>query len=66
MRAFRTSARAARSPRCLAPTSSSTRASRVYGLVGIIPFRISAMFFLRFWFLYQFFEPNFGLLNARA
>jgi membrane associated rhomboid family serine protease len=40
--------------------------SRVFGLVGIIPFRISAMFFLRFWFLYQFFEANFGLLNARA
>jgi rhomboid family protein len=40
--------------------------SRVFGLVGIIPLRISAMFFLGFWFLYQLFEANFGLLNARA
>jgi rhomboid family protein len=40
--------------------------SRVFGLVGIIPLRISAYFFLGFWFLYQLFEANFGLLNARA
>jgi rhomboid family protein len=40
--------------------------SRVFGLVGIIPLRISAMFFLGFWFLYQLFEANFGLMNARA
>jgi len=40
--------------------------SRVLGLVTIIPVRISAYFFLGFWFLYQLFEANFGLLNARA
>jgi membrane associated rhomboid family serine protease len=40
--------------------------SRVFGLVGIIPLRISAYFFLGFWFLYQLFEANFGLLNAKA
>jgi membrane associated rhomboid family serine protease len=40
--------------------------SRVFGLVGIIPLRISAMFFLGFWFLYQLYEANFGLLNSRA
>jgi rhomboid family protein len=40
--------------------------SRVFGLVGIIPLRISAYFFLGFWFLYQLFEANFGLFNARA
>ncbi len=40
--------------------------SRVFGLVGIIPLRISAYFFLGFWFLYQLYEANFGLLNARA
>jgi len=40
--------------------------SRVLGLVGIIPLRISAYFFLGFWFLYQLYEANFGLLNARA
>ena len=40
--------------------------SRVLGLIGIFPVRISAWFFLGFWFLYQLFEANFGLLNARA
>jgi membrane associated rhomboid family serine protease len=40
--------------------------SRVFGLVGIIPLRISAYFFLGFWFLYQLYEASFGLLNARA
>jgi membrane associated rhomboid family serine protease len=40
--------------------------SRVFGLVGIILLKISAYFFLGFWFLYQLFEANFGLLNARA
>jgi rhomboid family protein len=40
--------------------------SRVFGLVGIIPLRISAYFFLGVWFLYQVFEANFGLFNARA
>ena len=40
--------------------------STVFGLIGIFPVRISAWFFLGFWFLYQLFEANFGLLNARA
>ena len=40
--------------------------SRVFGLIGIIPLRISAYFFLGFWFLYQLYEAGFGLLNARA
>jgi membrane associated rhomboid family serine protease len=40
--------------------------SRVLGLIGIIPIRISAMFFLGFWFLYQLFEANFGLFEAGA
>jgi len=40
--------------------------ARVFGLVGIIPLRIPAYFFLGFWFLYQLYEANFGLLNARA
>jgi membrane associated rhomboid family serine protease len=40
--------------------------SQVRGLVTIIPVRLSAWFFLGFWFLYQLFEANFGLLNAKA
>jgi membrane associated rhomboid family serine protease len=40
--------------------------STVFGLVTIIPVRISAMFFLGFWFLYQLFEANFGLFGAKA
>jgi membrane associated rhomboid family serine protease len=40
--------------------------SQVFGLVGIFPVRLSAGFFLGFWFLYQLFEANFGLLNAKA
>jgi membrane associated rhomboid family serine protease len=40
--------------------------STVFGLVGIFPVRISAMFFLGFWFLYQLFEANFGLFRASA
>ena len=40
--------------------------STVFGLVVIFPVRISAWFFLGFWFLYQLFEANFGLLNAAA
>ena len=40
--------------------------SQVRGLIGIFPVRISAGFFLGFWFLYQLFEANFGLLDARA
>jgi membrane associated rhomboid family serine protease len=40
--------------------------SRVLGLIGIFPVRISAMFFLGFWFLYQLYEANFGLFDASA
>jgi membrane associated rhomboid family serine protease len=40
--------------------------SRVLGLIGIFPVRISAWFFLGFWFLYQLFEANFGLFGASA
>jgi rhomboid family protein len=38
--------------------------SRVWGLIGIFPVTLSAWFFLGFWFLYQLFEANFGLLDA--
>jgi membrane associated rhomboid family serine protease len=40
--------------------------STVFGLVVIIPVRVSAWFFLGFWFLYQLFEANFGLFGAKA
>ena len=40
--------------------------SRVLGLIGIFPVRISAWFFLGFWFLYQLFEANFGLFQSGA
>jgi membrane associated rhomboid family serine protease len=40
--------------------------SQVRGLVGIWPVRVSAWFFLGFWFLYQLFEANFGLFEAEA
>jgi membrane associated rhomboid family serine protease len=40
--------------------------SKVFGLVTIIPVRISAWFFLGFWFLYQLVEANFGLFGAAA
>src|SRR5215831_13630157 len=40
--------------------------SQVFGLVTIIPVRISAWFFLGFWFLYQLFEANFGIFGAKA
>ena len=38
--------------------------SKVRGLIGIFPARLSAWFFLGFWFLYQLFEANFGLVEA--
>jgi hypothetical protein len=38
--------------------------STVFGLLGIFPVRISAYFFLAFWFLYQLFWGNFGLYEA--
>jgi membrane associated rhomboid family serine protease len=40
--------------------------ARIFGLIGIFPVRISAWFFLGFWFLYQLFEANFGLFEAQA
>ena len=40
--------------------------STVFGLVVIFPVRVSAMFFLGFWFLYQLFEANAGLFSAKA
>jgi membrane associated rhomboid family serine protease len=40
--------------------------STVFGLFVIFPVRISAWFFLGFWFLYQLFEANFGLFGAKA
>jgi membrane associated rhomboid family serine protease len=40
--------------------------STVFGLIVVWPVRVSAMFFLGFWFLYQLFEANFGLLDASA
>ncbi|HEX6703086.1 MAG TPA: rhomboid family intramembrane serine protease [Gaiellaceae bacterium] len=40
--------------------------STVRGLFVIFPVRIPAMVFLGFWFLYQLFEANFGLLGATA
>jgi membrane associated rhomboid family serine protease len=40
--------------------------STVFGLFVILPVRISAWFFLGFWFLYQLFEANFGLFGATA
>src|SRR5262245_7969142 len=40
--------------------------SQVLGLIGIFPVRISAWFFLGFWFLYQLFEANFGMFGAQA
>jgi rhomboid family protein len=40
--------------------------SRVFGLLGIFPVRVSAWFFLGFWFLYQLYEANVGLFSAKA
>src|SRR5690349_4286679 len=40
--------------------------TRVTGLFGIIPVRLSAYVFLGFWFLYQLVEANFGFFGARA
>jgi rhomboid family protein len=40
--------------------------STVFGLFLIFPVRISAWFFLGFWFLYQLVEANFGLFSSKA
>ena len=37
--------------------------TKVFGLAGIWPVRVSAWFFLGFWFLYQLFEASFGLFS---
>jgi membrane associated rhomboid family serine protease len=40
--------------------------SKVTGLLGFIPLRLSAWFFLGAWFLYQLVEANFGLFASGA
>jgi membrane associated rhomboid family serine protease len=40
--------------------------AQIHGLIGIFPVRLSAWFFLGFWFLYQLYEANIGLLSASA
>ena len=40
--------------------------SKVFGLVVVFPVKVSAWFFLGFWFLYQLFEANFGLFGSQA
>jgi rhomboid family protein len=40
--------------------------SKVFGLLVVFPLRVSAWFFLGFWFLYQLFEANFGLFSSTA
>jgi rhomboid family protein len=40
--------------------------SKVRGLLVVFPLRVSAWFFLGFWFLYQLFEANFGLFSSSA
>src|SRR5499426_2498442 len=38
----------------------------VFGLIVVVPVRISAWFFLGFWFLYPLYEANVGLFSADA
>jgi membrane associated rhomboid family serine protease len=40
--------------------------AQIRGLIGIFPVQLSAWFFLGFWFLYQLYEANVGLLSASA
>jgi membrane associated rhomboid family serine protease len=40
--------------------------SQILGLIGVFPIRVSAWFYLGFWFLYQLVEANFGLFGASA
>ncbi|HEY8502745.1 MAG TPA: rhomboid family intramembrane serine protease, partial [Solirubrobacterales bacterium] len=40
--------------------------STVLGLIIFFPVRISAYFFLGFWFLYQVFEANVGVFSSSA
>jgi membrane associated rhomboid family serine protease len=37
--------------------------ARIFGLVGWIPFRLPAWFFLGFWFVFQLFEGNFARVH---
>jgi membrane associated rhomboid family serine protease len=37
--------------------------SRIFGLLGLIPLRLPAWFFLGFWFVFQLFEGNFALVH---
>jgi membrane associated rhomboid family serine protease len=40
--------------------------ARVFGLLGIIPLRLPAWFFLGFWFVFQLFDGNFALTHPDA
>lgn len=40
--------------------------SKVFGLIGIFPVRISAWFFLGAWFIFQLVQANFGMTTAQA
>ena len=40
--------------------------STVFGLIVVFPVRISAWFFLGFWFLYQLYEANVGIFSSSA
>ena len=40
--------------------------SKVRGLLVVFPVKVSAWFFLGFWFLYQLYEANFGLFSSTA
>src|ERR1700747_2051105 len=40
--------------------------TKVTGLLGFLPIRLSAWFFLGAWFLYQLIEANFGLFSSGA
>ncbi len=40
--------------------------AQVFGLIVIFPVRLSAWFFLGFWFLYQLLEANFGIFEATS
>jgi membrane associated rhomboid family serine protease len=37
--------------------------ARIFGLVGLIPFRLPAWFFLGFWFVFQLYAGNFALIH---
>lgn len=37
--------------------------ARIFGLLGLIPLRLPAWFFLGFWFVFQLFEGNFAMVH---